>query len=158
MQRLVFSVAVFSLLVLTGQGEAKTPFKNCFFEAGKVHQIAPELLAAIAFTESSMNPVVINKNRDGTEDRGLMQINSWWDDELRARGVDPDHLLDGCLNIYVGAWVLKEEMKRNGYSWSAVGKYHTGETKDKKAFKRGNEYVERVEQNLPLARQFLFKR
>jgi len=151
----VFSFAVFLPLVLSDQGEAKTPFRDCFIEAGQTHEIAPELLAAIAFTESSMNPIVINKNKDGTEDRGLMQINSWWDKELKERGVNPENLLEGCLNIFVGAWVLKEEMKRKGYSWAAVGNYHTGETKNKNARKRGNKYVERVEQNISIAKQYL---
>ncbi len=54
----------------------------CFDEAGARYGIPPALLQAIAKVESNYDPTAIHQNQDGSTDRGLMQINSWWADEL----------------------------------------------------------------------------
>jgi len=94
----------------------------CFEEAGLEYGIAPELLWAIAKTESQFNVRALHYNRNGSFDYGLMQINSSWYKELgRERWV---HLSDGCYNVKVGAWILDRCIKGYGYTWAAVGCYN----------------------------------
>ena len=101
----------------------------CFEEAGEEYAISPELLWAIAKTESAFNTHALHYNANGSFDYGLMQINSSWYKELgRERWM---RLNDGCYNVKVGAWILDRCIKRYGYTWAAVGCYN-GVSQDKK--------------------------
>ncbi|OXJ21501.1 invasion protein IagB [Burkholderia sp. HI2714] len=112
----------FSLLLFTGIAHA-----DCWEHAGSMFGIAPELLYAIAEQESSLNPRAVGRNRDGSEDLGLMQINSRHLPRLRQLGISESQLLkDPCLSVIVGASILSDMMKRYGYSWEAVGAYNAG--------------------------------
>ena len=82
------------------------------------------LLYAIAKTESGLNPNAVNRNRNGSYDIGLMQVNSRWLPTLRKYGVDEKQLFDPCVSIHVGAWILAQNMQRMGNSWEAVGAYN----------------------------------
>lgn len=94
----------------------------CFQEAGQRYAVSPHLLLAIAKTESSLNPSAVNHNSNGTVDIGLMQINSLWADQL---GQTWDHLNDPCTNVMAGAWILSQCVRDYGYTWQAVGCYHS---------------------------------
>jgi soluble lytic murein transglycosylase-like protein len=75
--------------------------------------------------ESQMRPSAIGKpNRDGSYDIGLMQINSTWLPKLSQWGITEASLLDGCVNAYVGTWILAGNIKRLGYTWNAVGAFN----------------------------------
>jgi soluble lytic murein transglycosylase-like protein len=101
----------------------------CFEEAGEEYAISPELLWAIAKTESAFNTHALHYNANGSFDYGLMQINSSWYKELgRERWM---RLNDGCYNVKVGAWILDRCIRRYGYTWAAVGCYN-GVSQDKK--------------------------
>ncbi len=94
----------------------------CFEEAGEKYGISPQLLWAIAKTESHFNPVAVNYNRNGSFDYGLMQVNSSWYGALgHERWMRLD---DACYNVQVGAWILSQCVQRYGYTWAAVGCYN----------------------------------
>ena len=97
---------------------------HCFEQAGARYGVAPALLEAISTVESGRNPQARNLNRDGSEDLGHMQINSRWLETLAAFGIDRQKLLDPCLNTYVGAWILAQNIRRHGYGWEAIGAYN----------------------------------
>ena len=102
-------------------------FYECFDISSKRYGIDVNLLKAIAFTESSMNPNALSKkNKNGTYDIGLMQINSSWFEKLRLRGIKKSELSDPCINIDVGSWILSENIKQYGKKWNAVGIYNAG--------------------------------
>jgi len=95
----------------------------CFEKAGIEYGISPLLLRSIAQHESGMNPAAVCRNANGTYDFGLMQINSRW-----AKVLGAEHwtrLGDPCINVRTGAWVLARCMRRHGYTWKAVGCYHS---------------------------------
>ncbi len=106
----------------------------CFKEAGQRYQLSPWLLWAIAKAESRFDPTAINHNRNGTVDVGLMQINSLWTEQL---GETWASLHDPCTNVMVGAWILNQCIQDYGYTWNAVGCYHsrTPERRDAYALK-----------------------
>jgi soluble lytic murein transglycosylase-like protein len=96
----------------------------CWEDAARRHGVSPELLVAIARTESSLNPVAIGRNTNGSRDIGLMQINSAWLPTLSRHGIGESELLDPCTNIHVGAWILADNFRRLGHTWEAVGAYN----------------------------------
>jgi soluble lytic murein transglycosylase-like protein len=96
----------------------------CWEQAAATYGVNPYLLFAIARTESGLNPAAINRNKDGSYDIGLMQINSKWLPTLRRHGIDEQRLFDACTSVHVGAWVLVQNMRRLGNTWEAVGAYN----------------------------------
>jgi len=106
----------------------------CFQEAGSRYHVSPWLLWSIAKVESGLEPSAINQNRNGTVDVGLMQVNSIWAEQL---GKTWDYLNDPCTNVMAGAWILNQCVQDYGYTWKAVGCYHsrTPERRDAYALK-----------------------
>lgn len=96
----------------------------CFEQAGTRYGVSPLILQAIAQQESGMNPRAMNRNRNGTRDIGIMQINSSWLGFLARYHIREADLLDACTNIHVGAWILGSNFQRMGVSWEAVGAYN----------------------------------
>jgi soluble lytic murein transglycosylase-like protein len=103
---------------------AATPAQACWEEAATRYQMNSCLLRAIAHTESGLNPLAVGRNRNGSRDIGLMQINSAWLPTLAAYGITEGHLFEPCTNIHVGAWILAGNIYRLGYTWEAVGAYN----------------------------------
>ena len=97
---------------------------DCLDDAAVYHGVDSTLLHAIAKHESGMNPRAVNRNTNGTEDLGLMQINSSWLPKLERTGVTRARLFDACVNAYVGAWILASNFERYGHTWDAVGAYN----------------------------------
>lgn len=101
---------------------------SCLEAASKKHGIDLILLKAIAWQESSFNPSAIRRpftaGGNGTEDYGLMQINSGWLPFLRSYGIRKEDLFNPCVNADVGAWILASNFRRLGVTWDAVGAYN----------------------------------
>ena len=117
MNRIRFANIVIALLLLPALAQA-----FCFEEAGRLYGVSPRLLQGIARVESGLNPAAINRNRNGTVDLGLMQINSFW---LNTLGTSSRELIDKpCYNVMVGAWILSDCLDRHGKTWKAIGCYN----------------------------------
>lgn len=99
---------------------------NCWAAAAYRYQLPAELLYAMGSVESSHNPKARATANDGTYSIGLMQINSSWFPRLRQYGIEERELWEPCINIQVGAWILRQEVDRYGYSWEAIGAYYAG--------------------------------
>lgn len=103
----------------------KHEWESCFTDAASRYSLDPDILRAIAVTESAMDPTRHNaSNRNGSVDLGIMQINSYWYPFLEAYGIKPADLWDACTNIFVGAWVLAQNVRTYGKNWLAVGAYN----------------------------------
>lgn len=113
----IFGLFVLALLLVPSQAGA-----FCFEDAAKTYDLNPKLLEIIAMTESNLKPDAVNKNRDGTLDIGLMQINSSWIEKLNLKAAS---LIENpCYNTLTGARILRECIDRHGYTWEAVGCYN----------------------------------
>lgn len=97
----------------------------CWEEVGARYGVNPYLLAAIAKQESKFNANAVRKNSNGTRDVGVMQINSLWLPTLAKYGITEQHLFEPCVNIAVGAWILRQRQLQFGNTWEAVGAYHS---------------------------------
>lgn len=101
--------------------------KACWEQAAQRYGVSAELLYAIAQVESRGNPQVVNlshRQRTGSYDIGLMQINS---SNLRALAQYDIHerdLFQPCISIHVGAWLLGHSFARHGATWEGVGAYN----------------------------------
>ncbi len=128
-------------------------------------KIPPSLVVAIARTESDCNPLCITingreyrpKNREEalrlakqamrqkkSVDIGLMQINSWW---LKELNLSCETVLEPENNLLLALWILRQEMRRYGRTWKAVGAYHSKKPARQRA------YIRRVQKNWLLAKQ-----
>ena len=67
-----------------------------------------------------------SKNENGTWDMGPMQINSVWIPEFKKYGITEKMILNnGCLNVFLGAWILSNHYKKSDSIWEAIGNYHS---------------------------------
>ncbi|MCX5544673.1 lytic transglycosylase domain-containing protein [Paraburkholderia sp. CNPSo 3076] len=110
---------VIALLVLPAVTRA-----DCIDDAAAYRHISPRLVRAIAQQESGMHANAINVNANGSEDIGLMQINSSWFPKLARFGIQREHLFNACVNAYVGTWILASNFRQFGPTWKAVGAYN----------------------------------
>lgn len=97
----------------------------CLAEAAALADLPAELLLAIAWHESGLRPTAVNRNRNGSVDVGLMQINSIHWPRLARMGIAPAKLEDPCVNALVGALLLREHVGELGLTPHAVGRYHS---------------------------------
>ena len=135
--RLILFSLIFSVFALA------TEKNYCFEEAGERYNINPYLLYTIAKVESNLNPNAINKNKNGTYDIGLMQINSKWLPVLKRYGITEKDLYNPCQNVFVGAWVLAQCINKFGQTWKAIDCYNKGskaKNNSKYVWKIYNEY------------------
>jgi hypothetical protein len=67
-----------------------------------------------------------SRNTNGTYDLGPMQINTTWLPVLKRYGIDRAKLRDdGCLNVWVGGWILRSGLNSANNWWRGVGRYHS---------------------------------
>ena len=118
---------------------------NCWVAAGKTFDVDPILLYSIAEAESSHNPKSISKpNRNGTHDIGLMQVNTSHLPKLREKGITKKDLLNPCLNIFIGAFLLVDAKRVMGSFWEGVGAYNAGNRKGAKYDRLRKKYTDRI--------------
>jgi len=116
----------------------------CFEDAAKKNGINKDILIAIAMVESHLDKNAVSKNRNGTEDVGLMQINSVHFPMLQAAGIKRRDLFNACVNIHVSALILKDCIRIHGNTWEAVGAYNVGHVKSPQANRLRRVYAQKV--------------
>lgn len=114
---------LFTFLIFTDLCHAREP-GDCFDKAAYRYGITEKLLRSIAIHESAGNPSAVHRNKNGSEDIGIMQINSSWLPRLNRLGIRRRDLFSACTNEQVGAWILAMNIARNGKTWRAVGAYN----------------------------------
>ena len=75
--------------------------------------------------ESRLNPKAVNHNTNGTRDIGVAQVNTIHLATLEKHGIGENELKDGCVNTYVGAWLLSKQIAKHGLNWFGVAAYHS---------------------------------
>lgn len=108
-----------------GAKPSATPGQCTWESVARKWQVNPHVLYAIAKTESNLNPRAVNRsNANGSEDIGMMQINSWWLPQLAKLGITRADLFVPCVSLDVAGWILSQNMERHGNTWKAIGAYN----------------------------------
>jgi len=127
-----FRAVTLATLCVAAQSHA-----DCLDDAALYHGVHPALARAIALQESQMHPEVISApNSNGSYDIGLMQINSAWLPKLARWGISKSDLLNGCVNAYVGTWILSQNIERLGQTWDAIGAYNANSPEKRLVYAR----------------------
>ena len=120
---------------------------DCVVDAARASGMPVAALFAILATEGGKTGEALS-NRNGTWDMGPFQVNTAHVNELAAMGIAPETVLrDGCVNAYAAAWLLRQEYRRTGDLWQAIGAYHS------RTPQRRDAYVRRVKANLERLRR-----
>ena len=125
----------------------------CFSDAAKRYGVSEMLLKAIAKTESNFNPAATNTNTNGSIDYGLMQINSQHLKRLAKYNITEVDLMDPCVSVNVGAWILSEAIRTHGPNWRAVGAYGAGSRPDREQSRE--EYAAKVSKSMRIVEKGL---
>ena len=107
------------------------PFLACMALVAQVYHLPPRVLPSIHVVEGG-DVGVVGRNTDGSEDLGVMQVNTIWLDrlarisrlpvaEVRRRLVD-----DACFNIAAAGLIMHVYLNEaHGDLLQAVGDYHS---------------------------------
>ena len=117
-----------------------TNSQSCWKEAADYHHVDMWLLYSMAWVESRHHSNSIGKNKNGSLDLGLMQINTLWLPTLAKHGISAQQLFDPCTSMYVGAWILAKNIRTYGYTWRAIGAYNSSD------LAKGMRYAQKVYQ------------
>ena len=118
-------MAVIGITTITVNAEITPVTADCVERSAETAGVPLALLWGILSQERG--PVgSVSENRNGTLDHGPMQINSLWLPTVRKKfGVGAEDLVNnGCLNVLVGAWILRQELDK-APSWKGVAAYHS---------------------------------
>lgn len=126
----MIKILVISFLLVSSI-QANNHFNHLFIKYGKAFKIPPKLLWAIAKTESNFNALAINKNKNGSTDIGLMQINTIHKDKLNSLNLTLNDLYNPEVSVYFGARVLKSCFNKFGFNYKGLNCYNGRVTNNK---------------------------
>ena len=112
-------------LLLTLAFAARVAHADCIADAADRHGVNGDVLRAIGWQESHLQPAAVGHNANGTLDLGAFQINSIHLPELARHGIGATALADGCVSAEVAAWHYRRQVDRWGNTWAAAGAYHS---------------------------------
>ncbi len=115
-----------TILIGIGTHVTASAYSACWQLAASRYDIPVVVLKGVAHVESRHNPKAVRQNTNGSTDYGLMQVNTRWLPYIKRFGITEKNIQQPCVNIMVGAWILKQEIIRFGFSWQAIGAYHAG--------------------------------
>lgn len=103
----------------------------CIIAASNMYSVPEEVIIGILRTEGGRVGQAV-QNTNNTYDLGLMQINTIWIPELATNWqmseTDTANLVkdEPCVNIQVGAWILKQKINQTGSLEKGIAFYHSG--------------------------------
>ena len=104
---------------------------TCLLMASNTYHVPPAVMIGIMQVEGGHVGQAVGPNSNGTYDLGPMQVNSRWIPQLAriwnvsvptARGWVRD---DGCVNVHVAAWILKQKITETGSLYGGIAHYHS---------------------------------
>ncbi len=102
----------------------------CLFTAAQTYAVPVNVLLGILTVEGGY-PGLAMTNTNKTQDLGPMQVNTLWIPELAKHwGVSQRTALrlvrdDYCVNIGVGAWILRTKINQAGGLYKGIAWYHS---------------------------------
>lgn len=106
------------------------PFLACMLAVAHLYALPPSALPAIQAVEGGA-PGVVRHDRNGTDDLGVMQVNTFWVKPIaQASGLSPlavwSRLIgDPCFNITAAGAILRIYLNETHDQMRAIGDYHS---------------------------------
>ncbi len=107
------------------------PILACLTAAASFYHFSPRVLISIHAVEGGA-PGIVHHNTDGSQDLGVMQINTRWVPAIaRDMSLTPDNvrarlIWDGCFNVVIAAAILRTYLgETRGDLMRAIGDYHS---------------------------------
>ena len=107
------------------------PFLACMLAVAQLHHLPPRVLPTLQHVEGGKIGAA-SRNTNGSEDLGLMQVNTIWIPKVSAHtglseAVVRQRLIDdGCFNIAVAGAIMRVYLNEaQGDLLRAVGYYHS---------------------------------
>ena len=98
---------------------------SCINHAAQVYHVPVGVILSVMKAEGGKNGDA-NRNKNGTVDYGVLQINSVWLPEISGHGYTKDDLqFNPCRNIEVGVWILGKSLAEGKSLWSGIANYHS---------------------------------
>lgn len=97
---------------------------DCINHSARTFHVPATMIVSVMKTERGWNGAAI-KNKNGTYDLGVMQVNSSWVSQLKVYGITQQSLqFDPCINVHTATWILAKGLAK-GEGWKGVGNYHS---------------------------------
>ncbi|MDD4615514.1 MAG: lytic transglycosylase domain-containing protein [Alphaproteobacteria bacterium] len=106
-------------------------FAACIILAANTYKVPPAVMIGIMHVEGGRVGQEAGPNFNGTYDLGPMQVNTRWIPTLqRVWRVDASTARswvrdNGCVNVHVAAWILRQKLDGTGSLWGAIAAYHS---------------------------------
>jgi len=104
---------------------------SCLIAAANTYRVPAAVMIGIMQVEGGHIGQEAGPNFNGTYDLGPMQVNSRWLPEL-ARVWHVNYRTatswvrdNGCVNVYVAAWILKQKIVETGSLYGGIAAYHS---------------------------------
>jgi len=107
----------------------------CVLLAANTYQVPAAVMIGIMHVEGGRVGQEVGPNTNGTYDLGPMQVNTRWLPLLQRRWrVDANTAKawvrdDGCVNVHVAAWILRQKLDEAGSIWGGIAAYHSATPK-----------------------------
>lgn len=107
-----------------------TVLAACLLIAAQTYQVPPGVLLGIMQVEGGRIGQAVG-NTNGSYDLGPMQVNTVWLPTLARKWNTSQSTAmrwlrdDGCVNMAVSAWILRQRINYTGDLWSGIAGYHS---------------------------------
>lgn len=98
---------------------------TCINQAAIAYHVPATMILSIMKKEGGRNGQAV-RNKNGTYDLGVMQINTSWLPTLSRYGYTKEDIqFNACKNVMVGTWILANSVADGKTAWQGVGNYHS---------------------------------
>lgn len=129
---LLLGVAAAALALPAKAAQQRPPVDHqarsaCVAAAAQRYAVPAPLVYAVMRTEGGTTGRTSGRNKNGSVDLGLMQVNEIHLPELARFGITREMLIHNeCINISIGTFLLSRELSRTDVDyWTNVGAYNS---------------------------------
>jgi hypothetical protein len=98
---------------------------DCINRVAMTYHVPVTVILSVMKKENGRNGLAV-KNKNGTYDYGVFQINSIWLPKIAAYGYTRDDIqYNGCKNTEVATWIISKNMAQGKAVWSSIANYHS---------------------------------
>ena len=110
---------------------------ECINHAAIQYHVPIALILAVMKIENGRNGQAV-KNKTGTYDYGVSQINSVWLPKIAAYGYTREDIqYDACRNTEVGVWLISKHLAEGKNIWHSIANYHSKTPAYNQAYQAG---------------------